>query len=66
MALRSLPSAAVVPVTVDVVVHNDAPTMAQALANQQATPGTVVGFTVAATTLNDVDVGDTALHGDPR
>jgi hypothetical protein len=51
---RSLPSTAV-PVTVDCRLQRCADG-SHALVDQRATPGTIIGFTIAAATYNDVGV----------
>ena len=56
----------VTPVTtsasLDITPVNDAPVVAHALADQNATQGSAFSFQFAANTFNDVDVGDTLTY----
>jgi Tol biopolymer transport system component/Ca2+-binding RTX toxin-like protein len=47
--------------TIDVTSVNDAPTLANAIADQTATPGQAYPFALPANTFADVDVGDTLI-----
>ncbi len=49
-------------ITFDVTPTNDAPTVANTLADQTATEDAPFNFTFAANTFNDVDVGDTLTY----
>ena len=48
--------------TLNVVPVNDAPAVANAIADQNATQGSAFSFQFAANTFNDVDVGDTLTY----
>jgi len=48
--------------TLNIANINDAPTVADPLANQTATPGSPFSFTVPAPTFADIDVGDTLTY----
>ena len=52
------------PATASITVNpvNDAPTVANAIADQNATQGSLFSFAFAANTFNDVDVGDTLAY----
>ena len=49
-------------ITINVTPVNDAPTVANAIADQNATQGSAYLFQFAANTFNDVDVGDTLTY----
>ncbi len=49
--------------TITVANTNDAPTVANAIADQNATEDSAFSLTFAATTFDDVDVGDTLTYG---
>ena len=49
-------------ITINVTPVNDAPTVANAIADQNATQGSAFSFQFAANTFNDVDVGDTLTY----
>ena len=49
-------------ITINVTPVNDAPTVANAIADQNATQGSAFSFQFALNTFNDVDVGDTLTY----